>query len=181
MPMAASTSAACCQCASCRWCPVIRETRSELARQDHSGAVALHLDPVEEAHAEQRYVEPVFHHDGIDVEELDGADAHAVEPGDESRCIAVGGLHRDARAAAIVNAEAHRIGGRNRHRGGAGVDEEADMAAVDLALGDEMAARVGGERRALAAGRRRCAVAAVMDAPLEHALLALDLERGALA
>jgi hypothetical protein len=78
---------------------------------------------------------------------------------------------------AEIDSQALRIvGGQADHRG-AGVDEEAHVAAVHLAVGDEVAARVGRERhaRALAGLRGRLEVLA----HLERLALAVDLQTGA--
>ena len=55
---------------------------------------------------------------------------HAVD-----RHHAAGGPGQAALALAVVDAQALRVGGGQRHRGGAGIDQEAHRVAVDRALG----------------------------------------------
>src|SRR5439155_20091908 len=74
--------------------------------QRHGLALALHLDAVEEAHAEQAdRAQALLEHRGFDVGKLDAADLHLVEFHEVAGRRAVGGLDDPARALAPVDAE----------------------------------------------------------------------------
>src|SRR5438477_49050 len=147
--------------------------------QRHGLAVALHLDAVEEAHAEQAdRAQALLEHCGIDVGKLDVADLHLVEFHEIAGRRAVGGLDHPARALAPVDAEPGSIGSGQHHDRGPGIYHEAHRHVVDRRLGEEVPARVDGKGGALTVGR--VGGAAVVLSEHEHAALAVDLDGGAL-
>ena len=110
--------------------------------------------------------------------QLDRAEPHAVELHAVDRHHAARGLREAGPRPCGSRCPGAPRRPRAARPGGAGVDEEAHRRAVDRAVGDEMAARVGGERDALPRWRP-APRAAVVLADLQHALLAVDLDRGA--
>src|SRR3954467_12117612 len=114
------------RCASCRSCPGnnARSERLEALDQDHGRAVSLHLHAIEEAHAEQREIQPAVEDHGIDVVHLDAAHAHRVELDVVDRDRPVCGAGHAALAAAIVEPQALGLAPRQRDPRRARLDPE---------------------------------------------------------
>src|SRR5207253_7142089 len=128
---------------------------------------------------EQRLVEAAaLVHQRINAVQLDAAHRHRVELDEIDRRRAVGRARSAAPPAAIVDAQALGILARQRYQRGAGIDDKAHRHAVDRAVDEEVAARIGRERRLGAAAGG--AAAAVILAAFEHALLAVHFDGGAI-
>src|SRR5712691_493264 len=88
---------------------------------------------------------------------------------------AVGGAHQSGLPLAVVDSEPGRIHRRERNGRGARVHQKAHRSAVDLSIHDEMSARIGGERGALAGGGR--GRTGLMLAETDGPFLTVDEER----
>ena len=150
---------------------------SEALGQHHRLAVALHLGAVEEAHAEERRLQPAFEHHAVDAVQRDVAEPDGVELHAVGRRGAVRRLHQPPLALEVVDPETLCLGSGQGDRRRAGVDQEPHRAAVHLAIGDEVAAGIGLERdRAGAAARGSGGDVGLVH--LQRPALAVDLLEG---
>src|SRR5262252_7930921 len=125
-PTAGTTRRRYCLSGSYRWCQESRGTgsdasvadsRSELERlepprQRHGVAGALHVDAVEEAHAEQHDIESLLYDSRVDVGELDIPEPDPVELHHVHGHVAIRGARHAALALVVVDAEAGGLGAR---------------------------------------------------------------------
>src|SRR5437764_10594143 len=123
--------------------PRQRAALAQLERQ--LVVVAPHLEAAEEAVAEQDRAHLPGNDVRLDVVDDDVADAHRGEIGPVRGDDAVGGAHVAALPVLVVEADPVRVVLADADVGRAGVDEEANRLAVDVAAAEEVAAALGAE------------------------------------
>src|SRR4029453_9292089 len=122
-------------------------------RQRHHVSLALHVHPIEEAHAEQRVCQPVsLNYHGTDSVDRDPPGADRVELDQVARYVAICRAHQRLLTLLVVDRKAARLTGRNRNQRSTRVDDKSHGPAVQLAIDVEMTSHIRGEDRGFADG-----------------------------
>ena len=110
------------------------------------------------------------------------AHPHRFEPDQVAGRDAVGGAHLDATTLVELEVDAPRFGSAQCDRGRSGVHHELHALAIDLAVGQEVTAGVGGQHHALSAATGAAlAHADGRPAHLQRLALSVDLQNGGVA